>query len=369
MLDAILGFLAGASGLIPFLHLNLLLSLFDFSSVAFVAALGFSSTVFAFIPAVFFGLPGESTGVSALPSHELAAQGQGMKALRLLCLSFFFGLAGSVILLPAFTVILPTLSTALKPFVGIALLCVVAVFFTVHGLTRFSLMVFLLSGVLGTITFNYPVVREPLFPLLTGLFGLPTLFFSIGAKKPELRDAEAFTQVDHTFVALGVVLGGLSVLLPALSPAFIAAFAFLFLEQKSESFLVLTGSLAASKTFFDVVSATVLHKARSGFAAFFLEANAPLAETLAAGVFAASASILLVLFLGKKLAVFFTDNAKKAFCCIVVAGVFLTSGAMGVAVLAVATLVGLLPFFYDTPRGTCVGALVVPAVLHAFAVV
>ena len=366
--EVILGFLAGLIGLLPFLHLNFLISFAGPFGVLFVSAFGFASIVFSFVPGVFFGIPSDASGIAVLPSQEMARKGEGLKALRLLVLSFFFGLIASVALLPLFWFLLPIISLAIKPFLGFVLLAVVLVFFLVNGVSFYAFFAFLLSGLLGLAVFNLPLL-DSLFPLLAGLFGLPALLFSFDEKdgKPPVVKG-GFLEVSLPLVLAGSLLGAFSVLLPALSPSFLASFAFLFLENSPESFLVLTGAIASSKAFFDLVSVFLLGKARSGFAAFFLGKQAGFIDVASAGLFGACAAVLAVLFFGNRLVFSFGEKFKKIIFLLVVLGVFFTSGALGLTVLLAATLVGLVPLVYGIDRANCVGALILPALLFAFGI-
>lgn len=371
MLDFLEGFALGLTGLVPFLHTNFLVQFAGSAELVFVSALASSHLVFEAFPTVLFALPSVGHNVAALPGHQLALQGRAFTALRAMLHSVFFGAAFAVAFLPLWLVAAPLALPLAQQFSGYALLVLLALFYLSESKPLTAMLVFLLSGALGFLVFSTPLLAEPLFPLLSGLFAVPALLYSMGSEWPALREGEAF-ELPLLLVFLGALLGSLSPFLPAVNPALLASVAFLFLESAPLSFLCLASALAASKNVFDLVSSQTLGVARSGAAAAI--AAAPLKDPVVVAVasFASVCAALAVAFIVfKPLALAARRVPMRSFNAFFVVFLaianFLLAGWAGVFVLAVAACVGVLPIALAVRRSNAVGCLIFPSLAHFFA--
>ncbi len=419
------GFAAGVSGALPFVHTNNVLAAFasiDFGAFStpiaasvFAVALSFSHLAFETIPALFLALPAQNQSVVALPAQRLVLQGRAEHALFLISRSLFLALLASLCLAPLALFALPTLFAAAKPFSALALIAIVALAVARErggehdardgsetlagraeraGLARrakrvaLAIGVFVLSGAVGFAALTLPVCRQPLFPLLAGLFGVPAVLFSFGAKPEKLKtevddggnafSLQAAKPVDWRLVLAGVLVGALSVLFPALSPALLCGAIFFFLESDAEAFLEASSALVAAKMFFDFAGVFAIGKARSGAAAFALEAFASqrAAASLAdyalvcvAALAALALGLALLLALRKRFAAFFlrvSGNAFSASLLVLVAlGSLAFSGWGGLLVLAAAGAAGCVAPLLGLKRSYAMGALFVPSILFS----
>lgn len=182
------------TGLIPGIHINLvaagLLALIGgayFSGleplvlVVFVVAMAITHTFVDFIPSIYLGAPEEDSFLAVLPGHQLLKEGKGHEAVVLT-------LYGSLMALPIFLLFsivfvnfLPSFFLFFERFIPFVL-----IFASLYLIFReedvvVSLVVFLMAGMLGLFTFNLPV-KEPLLPLLSGLFGISGLIVSLKNK-------------------------------------------------------------------------------------------------------------------------------------------------------------------------------------------
>jgi len=373
------GFAAGFLGLLPFFHTNTLLELTKgffaepFALAVFAAALAGSHAVFEAAPAVFFAVPSANQGVAVLPAHAMTRDGRGLTALKTLAYSLAGGFAFAVLLSPAATLALPVAFELLKPFAAIALAAAIAAFVLseknpAKAVTGVGLL--LLSGALGVLALSFPLSKDPLFALLTGFFCIPALLLSFGGKNAEQKEEKV--SVDWKLVFLGSALGALSALLPAMTPAVIAAIALSVMERRPSAFLSLASAVAGSKLAFDFLATGLIGKARSGAAFAAMEAlgRPSLLETVvllaACGAALFAATALLALACKKIPALFdkFSRSANKVFLAAVVAMVFFYCGWAGLFIAAIAACIGLLAVLLQSRRSYCNGSLLVPALLY-----
>jgi putative membrane protein len=188
----ILGVIIGSiTGLFPGIHINLvgaglvalssslLLGISPVYLAVFIAALAITHTFIDFIPSIFLGCPDTDTELSVLPGHEMLIKGEGYQA----TMRTAYGGIASVFLLVilafplSFVVskIYPAIQKVI-PFILIGV-CIIMVLSERKRKIK-ALIVLLLTGILGTCVLNLDL-KEPLLPLLSGLFGSSMLLISI----------------------------------------------------------------------------------------------------------------------------------------------------------------------------------------------
>jgi len=371
------GFVLGFSGLIAFVHTNFLLQFSSpflpaqgFSKAVFASSLSFSKIVFELVPSIFFFIPSASYGVSVLPAQKLFSQGKGVIALKTTLACFFCSALFSFALLPLAFLFLPLLHSALSPGVGWALFFVTGACLLSKKRRAESVFAFTLSGVLGWVLLSRPVVQEPLFPLLSGLFGIPAILLSSQVRAKQEEGSAG--PLDLKIVFVSCVLGAFSSLLPAMSPAFLVSLLLLVLEPFGPMLFVQSVSaVLVSKTFFDFAGFVLIGKARSGAVAFAsaeLSSPADLIPVFAAGAASLFLAICVMLLLERKLRGLRFSGGKLsiAVLCLIVFGAFYLDGGMGVLVLAVSACVGVCVSLLGVDKTTALGALILPSLLFFF---
>ncbi len=367
------GVLSGILGVFPFVHTNAILQIassYGITAVEFAVALSFSHAIFEILPSVFFGIPSAAHSVSVLPAHSLAMEGKGMSAVKIMLYSFMISIVFSVFLLPPLFFSIPIWYSFLKPFLLPIFVTLIFLFF-ISDLPRnaaLGLLIFLVSGLLGVLTLLLPITKNPLFPLLTGLFGLPSLLLSIkGGAIPSLSH-ETPVKIDLKFVAAGSVVGALSGFMPALSPAFLSSIAFLFFESTPLSFIMLSSAIVASKMFYDFVFAVTIHKARSAAATFLLSSSPNILIIAVIALFSSLFAFWAVYLFKEKIAKIFRKNFilfNVLLYSLVILAIFVICGLPALLVLACATAIGLLPPLFKVRRAYCLGSLIMPSLLHS----
>ncbi|MCX8194471.1 MAG: tripartite tricarboxylate transporter permease, partial [Candidatus Pacearchaeota archaeon] len=185
------GLIAGTfTGLVPGVHINLVALLLFVSSAfflqftspiilaTFILSMSITHSFLDFIPSVFLGAPSEDTALSVLPGHRMLAKGDGYGAVKLTTMGSFFGVLIAIALTPFFIITAPLFYPLLTKIMSF-LLIVIAMFLILSENKKvWALFVFIISGILGLATLNLSAIKQPLFPLFSGLFGISLLTIS-----------------------------------------------------------------------------------------------------------------------------------------------------------------------------------------------
>src|SRR3989344_6855732 len=198
LIALVLGCLMGViTGLTPGLHINLvaliLLSispaLLGYTNViavaSFIIAMSITHTFTDFISATYLGAPSDDTAMAVLPAHRMLLEGMGHEAIRLATIGSLLCLILTIAIAPLLIFIVPVIFSSLKNYVG-GILLIVVVFMILRegslGKKFWSFAVVMLSCILGFIVFGMPNLKDPLLPMLSGLFGVSALLLSLSQK-------------------------------------------------------------------------------------------------------------------------------------------------------------------------------------------
>ena len=193
-LVASLGALLGvATGLVPGIHVNLfaalMLEALPFLTAtgllvpasALLLAMGMAQTMVDIVPTLVLGAVDEDSSVSVLPGMDLVKRGFAMEAVRLWLRGCLAGLLLSLALMPLLLRVFPLLYGAVKPWTGWLLVMLLArmAFSSSWRRALANSAVIGLSGMLGVVAFTHPSLSEPVFPLMSGLFGCSGLVLAL----------------------------------------------------------------------------------------------------------------------------------------------------------------------------------------------
>jgi putative membrane protein len=341
-----------------------------------VAVLG-AHIVFQFFPSVFLSIPDDTVVASVLPGHRMALSGRGREAISICCTSVLLATGAAVLLTPIALVAIPAIYALIKPFMA-ALLLLASAFLIASERKRrriaLALFVFLLAGALGIATLR-SAVNDPLFPAFSGLFAGSGILLSFTSSKPLPSQKGERAELDFLpYVAIGVVLGMLSDLLPGIAaPAQIAIFASAFISTNdARKFLALVASIAASHAVFAFSALVSIGKAREGALAIANEIAPVISAQLPSllGVFLLSVGVSAFLLMrltrhAGSLAQIDTRALNMGILAYLMCTVAIISGALGIAVFAVSTAIGILPPLLGIRRTHVMGLIIVPSMMLA----
>ncbi len=380
------GIAAGAvAGIFPGVHPNtlippmlLLLAFLDPVVLALVIlSMGISNLFFSTIPAVLLRSAEETTALAISPSEELAKEGRSYDAVMSFASGQLGGIIGAILLLPFFFLLMPAIYAPLKSFIPLILAIVV-----VYGISRegdsslafYASVLFALSAILGIASLSYS--DSFIFPLLSGLFGIPSLIDSAKRTAVRIEGSPAYTLdlKDMKYPVLtGAVAGGFAGLLPGVGASQIAAMTMESANIRGErkKFLSVLGAINASDLIYSIVAISIIGNPRSGIAVaignligidLFM-----LATFLGLIVFVSSVSFFLTIRSGSGLVSLLSrvDQFKLSLSVILFISLlaFYLTGPIGIAVLALSTMIGYAAIKSGASRTHLMGCLIAPTAL------
>jgi len=388
----ILGIFAGTfTGLAPGIHINLIsLLVFSFSPVlmiyfgiiplaVFIVAMAITHTFLDFVPSIFLGAPDEDTILSVLPGHKLLLEGRGHEAVMLTLRGSFAGLFIILILTPLFVYFLPKVYPVFKEYMALILIAASAFLIITEKKSRFwALFLFLLSGILGIATLNLSGIKQPLFPLLSGLFGCSLLIISVmsNVKVPPQKITHSTISKKETFKALlsSTIAAPLCSFLPGLGASQAAVIGSEITRNLGEKpFLVLLGAINTIVMGLSFVALYAIQKPRTGAAVIV----GKLIQDMTLGNLLL---FLVVMFIAGIIASFLTIAASRFFakniaklnyrslCLVVILLITILtiplSGALGLLVLATGTAMGIVAALTGIRKMHLMGCLLVPVIFY-----
>lgn len=394
VLALILGVIIGTiTGLLPGIHINLVSAfilaslsflLLHFSPISiaiFIVSLSISHTFLDFIPGIFLGAPDESA-LSVLPGHKLLLEGKGYEAVFYTSIGCLISLPLLIILTPLFILVLPQVFYYLK-FVMFFILLSVSVYMLANNQNKsLALIIFLMSGFLGIFTLIYPL-RQPLLPLLSGLFGASSLVSSIkkkeslkkqGITKPEIK----FKEIKSTFFT-SLISSPLCSFLPALGSSQ-AAIIGLNLEkseeqeskENSKKFLMLLGSVNLLVLALSFITLYTINKSRTGAAVAISEilknfTVSNLFLIILAIIISSILAFFITLYISKKFSLIITKINYRilsiAILILLSLVVLIFSGFVGFFLYLISTFTGIFCIESGVRRTNLMGCLMLTSIL------
>lgn len=396
------------SGLVPGVHVNTLAAILLASSdmllgfMECVVPAGYGPMVLAccvmsaavvhaavdFIPSAFLGVPDESTVMNVLPAHRMLLEGEGMTAVRCAAIGSLVGSVVSLVLaIPMYHLLGGPFGDYLNTITVGVLIIVLCLMVADECPDRriHAVAVMAMSGAMGVaaMTLDLPFENafgmepESMFPLLTGLFGIPSLIMARnGAGIPPQRDDEVFP-VSPIAGVKGVVTGSLTGWFPGITSTAGATIASrIFGQEDSRGFISMVASIGTASTMFTFVTLSISGKERSGAMSVINRLLEGADIALGGEAFAlmmmsmATASVLAYIVMiksGRWMCAFAervdTVLLNRILLFAMVAMTWLFTGYAGLVMLLACAVIGMLPIMFDTNRIHLTGCLIIPVLL------
>jgi len=388
VLALFIGTFAGIfTGMIPGIHINLVgaiiisLSISILSNIpplylaVFIVSMSITHVFIDFIPSIFLGAPEDGTELSVLPGHEMLKQGLGFQAIKLTSLGCLYGILIFILLTIPLSLIVKKIYTfSLSANLIPILLIGVSINLVLIEKKKFlGLAVFMITGFLGLAVLNLGM-KEPLLPLLTGLFGTSSLLLAIKSKtKIKKQELEKVINIKKIKALLtSAITSPLSIFLPAISSGQIAVIGNQFSKLDKKEFLFMLGSINVLTMAFSFLALFLISKTRTG-SAVAVESLLGIPETkiFILLVFIAFLSGLLAFFITGILARKFILIIEKAsytklciFTLVIISIITLIiSGFFGFFVLIISTLTGVYCISLGVSRVNMMGCLLLQTIL------
>jgi len=339
-----------------------------------------------FVPSVFLGAPDPDEVMNILPGHRLLLEGRGMAAVRASAIGSAIGTIAAVCLaVPMQFLVANGLGDYLESVTAVVLMIAVAALILRERGTRmvWAAVLIALSGMLGYACMF--IIPEPagivpggtlLFPLLTGLFGIPALILTPkNSSIPEQRDDRRSITADIPGLR-GVVAGAVAGWFPGMTATSAAALCGHSSDNRPENFIAFVSSISSAAAVFAVVTISMTGKARSGTMMVVGDILGGSMDGVGNNIFvlmllcilsAALIGYFVTIYSGKWMSGAISNVKMGSFSRVVITAmiilVTLMTGWIGLFVLATSTLLGLVPTSANVSRVHLSGCLIIPVIL------
>jgi len=382
------------TGLIPGVHINLvsiiLLSssgyLLGFATplslAIFIISMSVTHSFLDSIPSIFLGAPDAAQALSVLPGHRMLLEGKGFEAVKLTVIGSMLCLILTIFFIPIMIPILPAIYEFIKPYIGWILVFVVTyMILKTRGLNNkiWSAFVFFFAGALGIVVLNFPNLDQPLFPMLSGMFGVSTLLLSLTAKVnvpiQVIEETIVISKLRMIKALIAAVFSGsLTGIFPGLGAAQAAIIAIQMVGNIGmHAFMILIGGINTVNFIFSLATLYAIEKARNGAVIVVMEILKDvnvwqLTVLLASVLIAGSIATFLALKIAKGFAKVITKLNYNYMCYSVIGLIFVMvgffSGWWGLLILVISTGVGIIPAVVGVGRNNAMGCLMLPVILY-----
>lgn len=380
------------SGITPGIHINLVAVIVVSLSPllltvtsplglgVFIISLAITHTFLDNIPGIYLGAPNAGQELNVLPGHRLLLRGEGHQALVYTLIGSFGSLLLSIVLLPLFIMTMAVLAPLVEEIVGYLLLAIMAYMIGKEKGKRLPcLAAFLLSGSLGLLVFRIPTLRQPLFPLLSGLFGLSLLLVSLfeqsGIPRQDLsKPLTLGRKIAAKAISAASGVGFIAAFLPGFGSSQAAIVATNAVgDIGDEGFLALVGGINTANMLISIGAAYAIDKARNGaiVAINELMGGIGLEEMLvflSVALVAGGLATIIALWVSRRFAhlVPLVPYQKLVWGIIgfIVMLSFLFDGFLGLLILLTSTALGLVTNYWKIGKNHLMGCLIVPVILY-----
>lgn len=377
----IFGTLSGIfSGILPGIHTNLVVAIIPYltnkfeldtlSLLTWIVSMSISHTFIDSIPSVFLGCPSQEK--SLLPGHEMLKNGKGAQAIFISNIGNLIGIITISILSPILIYTFPKINEALKGKIGYILITVLIFILTKENKKIKTLTIILLTGTLGIVVLNLDI-KEPLLPLLTGLFGTPLIIEGIKNKIQIPKQETSITLPNK--IKKPIIISTLASLfcgfLPGIGTSQAATISTKFSKANREEFVLILG---CANTMILLISFIVLHsinKTRTGIALSIKNSIPALSMKilifiLIISILSGVVSFFLTTILTKKLSNEITKINYSTLSKITLAFTLILNIVIGkipaIIILSVATIIGIYSNSLEIRKTNMMACILIPTI-------
>ncbi|MEK6938677.1 MAG: tripartite tricarboxylate transporter permease [Nanoarchaeota archaeon] len=392
LISVLLGVVIGCiTGITPGLHVNMVsLLLLSFSPLLlqfttpiilciFIISLAMTQTFLDALPATYLGAPDESQALNVLPGHRLLLRGEGHNAIVYNTLGSLGCVILGVILLPVFIYSMAAIYPVIKGIMGYLLAIIMLFMIGKEKKWLYAGAAFFMSGALGLTVFSIPTLHQPLFPLLSGMFGFSLLLVSLKDKMsiPKQDTSKPLTISNQNAlksVSAATGMGFISAFLPGFGNSQAAIVGTNIVgDIGDEGFLSLVGGLNTASMLISIAAAYILDKARNGAIVVVNEIIGSVGFEemmlfMGVALVASGLGAICALRLSKIFAKYIVRvNYTKLILGILIAITIMTfyfDGFLGLLILATSTAVGLVVNKWGVGKNHLMGCLILPVILY-----
>jgi len=333
------------------------------------------------IPSIYLGAPDEAHALSVLPGHRLLNKGKGHAAIYYTLLGSALSLYISIIFFPFFLLGMSFLSPLITNIISYILIAVI-LFMIIREKSYekkfWAFICFFLAGILGIFVFAIPNLSQPLFPLLSGLFGISTLLTSLSDSNTIPKQTLEIEQIPSNIKAKASLTSSFVGYIAAFLPGFGSSQAAIIAQQITgdigdEGFLALVGGINTANMLISIGTAYQLSKARNGAILIVNkiigEINTPhLLIFLCTCLIVCGIALRLGLFLSKTFSFFVQRVNYKIIVSSIIGFIILLTIVFdtwfGLIILVTSTFLGILVSKVGIGKNHLMGCLILPVILY-----
>jgi len=243
---------------------------------------------------------------------------------------------------------------------------------------KWNFLIFMMSGVIGLIVLNLPNLENPLFPLLSGLFGFSILITSLLGKNKIPIQKEKRLEIENKNIvkaSLGAAsVGFMASFLPGFGSSQAAIVATQFLKNIGDKgFLILVGGINTVNMALSLITLYALEKARNGAVVVISKIASAISLSdlillFTSALIAGCAAVWLAVHFSKLFSAMITKVNYNALVISILLFisllVFCFDGFMGILILLTSTSAGLFAGQLGVGKNHCMGCLILPVILY-----
>jgi putative membrane protein len=351
--------------------------------VIFIVAMSITHTFLDFLPSIYLGASDTDTELSILPGHEMLIKGKAYEAIILTLYGSVAAIILTLLLTPVFIFVLPKIYLPLNDIMPFILIIVSFFLFYFEKKSRiWALIIFLLAGFLGIASFNLNI-KEPLLPLLTGLFGASAIVVSLkNRQKVPKQQVKKFKHIRVKKKSLvrslfaSVIASPLVSFLPGLGSGQAAVIGSEVTgDLDRREFLVLLGAINTVVAGLSFITLYTINKARTGASVAVSQIISSLSlenlliilgTILISGIFSFFITVYLAKFASKNISKVPYSILSIAVLAILAFVVLFFSGILGFLVFFVSASLGITCIQLGIRRIHLMGCLLIPVILFYF---
>ena len=388
LLALLLGTLMGTfTGLFPGIHINLVgaflvslsaSALYNTNAiylVVFISSMAITHTFVDFIPSIFLGCPNEDTALSILPGHNMLRKGEGYEA----TMRTAYGGLASVFILVILAFPLAVIVSNIYPIIQkiipfiLIIVCIIMIFSERKRFLGF--IVLALTGILGLCVLNLNI-KEPLLPLLSGLFGSSMLIMSINQNTKISKQKLHFKGLNFKNLLKplsgAIIASPLCGFLPGLGGGQAAVIGNQISRTNEKDFLILLGAVNVLVMGLSFVSLYSISKTRTGAAVAIQSILGEMdINILFLIICVCFISGIISFFIVKYISIEFLKIIEKinykrlsiAIIMLLSVIVLLISGLLGFIVFVISTITGIYCISLNVRKTQMMGCLLIPTII------
>ena len=378
------------TGLTPGIHINLIAAIIITSSyeilkildpitiVITITSMTITHTILDIIPSTLLGIPNAENLTMLLPAHKLTIEGNAKTAINYGLLGSALGIIITIAFSPLTIIIIPIIYNKIKEYIGYILIIILSYVILKSKNKLISLAFFLITGIVGIISFNIKTIDQPLLPMLSGLFGLSALILSIKNKIiiPEQKEANLeVSKKDIIKYSITTTLSStLTNFLPGLTSSYTALISNKISKVKNqEHYIILSNAANSSAIIISFIALYTINKARSGAVATIQYLiNSINMSTLILIISISLITLSVVTIFAKILSNQIIKNINKInyqktsifIIILIILIVLIITRFEGLIILIVTTSIGIIVEKLKVEKITLTGCLVVPVIIY-----